>query len=59
VIDYFALALAHGLLVVAFLRLATREGLDAENETVASAEPVIEPDEIASKSRRHRGRRRP
>ncbi|ALE17650.1 hypothetical protein AMC99_02375 [Altererythrobacter epoxidivorans] len=58
-IDYFALALAHGLLVVAFLRLATREGLDAESETAASAEQVVEPDEIGSKSRRQRGRRRP
>ena len=29
-IDYFALALGHGLLVLAFLRLVTRDSLDTD-----------------------------
>ncbi len=29
-IDYFALALGHGLLVLAFLRLVTRDNLDVD-----------------------------
>jgi len=38
-IDYFALALGHGLMVVALLRLVLRDGLDADPllEQIASA----------------------
>ncbi|GMM91981.1 hypothetical protein [Qipengyuania sp. MTN3-11] len=35
-IDYFALALTHGLLVIALLRLARRSDLDSEGEFVPS-----------------------
>lgn len=35
VIDYFALALAHGLLLIALLRLAGRKALDEEPELEA------------------------
>ncbi|WFL78483.1 hypothetical protein P7228_05300 [Altererythrobacter arenosus] len=45
-IDYFALALGHGLLIVALLRLMARDELDEEvlapEPTTA---PVAEPDE--------------
>ena len=40
VIDYFALALCHALLVVAFLRLAGSERLDREEDDAPEAEPI-------------------
>ena len=39
-IDYFALALCHALLVVAFLRLADSERLDREEDDAPEAEPI-------------------
>jgi hypothetical protein len=40
VIDYFALALCHALLVLAFLRLAGSERLDREDDDAPEAEPI-------------------
>ena len=57
-IDYFALALGHGLLIVAFLRLVSRDALDeeaiaSEPETAtAPAEP--EPRKYRSGNRTRR-----
>ena len=51
-IDYFTLALMHGLLALAFLRLAGRGDLDADLEATPPAAPLAEPaDEHPSRAR--------
>ncbi len=40
-IDYFALALGHGLLLIAFLRLVSRDELDEEPAQVETVEREV------------------
>ena len=47
-VDYFSLALSHGVLLIAFWRLAMRDDLDAETPRAESSdkevtEPVVAP----------------
>lgn len=56
-IDYFALALTHALLVLALLRIAGRPELDRE-EFEASADNPPETPADAVPKRRARGKRR-
>ena len=51
-IDYFTLALMHGLLALAFLRLAGRGDLDADRQAEAQPAPAAAPaDEHPSRAR--------
>ena len=57
-IDYFALALTHGLLVIALLRLVRRGDLDADSETPATSEGADAPETRPETRREARERRR-
>jgi hypothetical protein len=60
-IDYFALALTHGLLLVALLRLIGREDVDVEpieSEEEAQVEVATKPPEGAAAARRTARKRR-
>ena len=55
-IDYFALALTHGLLVIALFRLMRRDDLDADSAVETEGDAVAE---TGSETRREaRARRR-
>lgn len=60
-IDYFALALCHGLLLVALLRLARRDDVDADpggaGEGEGADEPVPSRREIRANRRAAAGRK--
>jgi len=60
-IDYFALALTHGLLLVALLRLIGREDVDVEpllSEEETEAEAATKPSETGAAARRAARKRR-
>tara|TARA_R110002072_G_scaffold121321_9_gene254926 strand:+ start:11849 stop:12043 length:195 start_codon:yes stop_codon:yes gene_type:complete len=60
-IDYFALALTHGLLLVALLRLIGREDVDVEDiesEGEAEVELATKPPESTAAARRAARKRR-
>ncbi|UVI39803.1 hypothetical protein [Qipengyuania spongiae] len=57
-IDYFALALTHGLLVIALLRLVRRGDLDVESDAATPAEGAGNDASKAESRRDARARRR-
>ena len=54
-IDYFALALCHALLLIALLRLARREDVDSDAALAQEPEQAAEPD-LSRRERRVRRR---
>ena len=57
-IDYFALALTHGLLAIALLRLVRRGDLGLDSETPAASEGTGAPETRPETRREARARRR-
>lgn len=51
-VDIFALALPHALLVLALFRIMTRDDLDAEDEAQAQGDGPPAPDDGRAKVRR-------
>jgi hypothetical protein len=56
-IDYFALALGHGLLAIALLRLVMREGLDDDPLIAAITSETADNRKVASTAGRNAARR--
>jgi len=57
-IDYFALALGHGLLVIALLRLVMRESLDVDPHLKSIADKLLEKREASGIAGRNARRRK-
>ena len=56
-IDYFALALTHGLLLIALLRLVGRADVDADPDVLPEAQVEEQPVETRREARERRRRR--
>jgi hypothetical protein len=57
-IDYFALALTHALILIALLRILVRPELDREDFAGEVAEVRVKPDKRAAKRTRREGKTR-